>query len=251
MAHQYPGYTNAVPDVVRAQIFLKDLEGWERQGKMANLTLLQLNCDHTVGTRPGISTPKAMVADNDLALGQIIEGLSKSRFWPKMAIFVVEDDAQDGVDHVDGHRTVALAISPYTRRGSIDSTFYSHQSILKSIELILGLPALSLFDLIATDMRNAFHSTPDNTPYSSTQPKQSLFEQNPLASALHGAERKAAIASNRMIFNVPDAAPAAELNRILWHNVRGWKTPYPRTSSSVLFPGELDDDDDEHEGAKR
>ena len=114
----------------------------------------------------------------------IVEALSRSAFWQKMAIFVVEDDAQNGVDHVDGHRTVALVVSPYTRSASIDSTFYSHQSILKSIELMLGLPTLSLFDLIANDMRNAFQNRPDLAPYSAEIPKQSLFEVNPPASAL-------------------------------------------------------------------
>ena len=244
MAHYFPGYTNAVPDVVRAQIFLTDLKKWEKEGNMPNLTLLQLNCDHTVGTRPGVSTPKAMVADNDLALGRIVEALSRSAFWRKMAIFVVEDDAQNGVDHVDGHRTVALVVSPYTRRASIDSTFYSHQSILKSIELMLGLPTLSLFDLIANDMRNAFQSTPNLPPYSAEIPKQSLFEVNPPASALRGAEREGALASNRMRFDVPDAAPAEKLNRILWHDVRGWNVPYPGRRQAAFVPVVVEEEDD-------
>src|SRR6185295_8722170 len=102
-------------------------------------------------------------ADNDLAVGLIVKALSRSKFWNKMAIFVVEDDAQGGVDHVDGHRTVALAVSPYTRRGHVDSTFYSNQSMLKTIELILGLPTMSIFDMIANDMRASFTSTADNT----------------------------------------------------------------------------------------
>ena len=148
---------------------------------MPNLVILQLPSDHTRGTTPDCSTPKAMVADNDLALGQIVEALSKSPFWKKMAIFVVEDDAQNGVDHVDGHRTMALAITPYTRRGHVDSTFYAHQSMVKTIELMLGLPTMSLFDLIANDMRASFTTTPDYAPYSAVEPKQSLFERNPAA----------------------------------------------------------------------
>jgi YVTN family beta-propeller protein len=236
MAHNYPGYTNAVPDQVRAQILLSDLKSWEENGSMPDLALVQLNCDHTVGTTPGISTPKAMVADNDLALGRVVEALSRSRFWPKMAVFVVEDDAQDGVDHVDGHRTVALAISPYTRRRGVDSTFYSHQSILKSIELILGLPTLSLFDLIANDMRNAFTTVPDLTPYRSVEPEQSLFEENSSTAQLHRAERNGAIASSRMHFEIPDAAPEVTLNQILWHNARGWNVPYPRKTTAIFAP---------------
>src|SRR2546426_3090260 len=142
-----------------------------------------------------------MVADNDLALGRIVEALSRSPFWKQMAIFVVEDDAQDGVDHVDGHRTVALAVSPYVRRGYVDSTFYAQPSILKTIELILGLPTLSLFDLIANDMRASFVDTQDFTPYQSVVPKQSLDDMNPPAKALHGAARRAALASARMRFD--------------------------------------------------
>src|SRR5262249_59381132 len=141
------------------------LKRWQEAGQMPNLVIVQLPSDHTGGTSPGYSTPKAAVADNDLALGQIVEGLSRSPFWKSLAIFVVEDDAQDGVDHVDGHRTVALAISPYVRRGSIDSTFYSQPSMLKTIELMLGLPTLSLFDLIANDMRASFTTDADVRPY--------------------------------------------------------------------------------------
>ena len=131
-----------------------------------------------------------MVADNDLALGRIVEALSKSPFWPKMAILVVEDDAQNGVDHVDGHRTIALAISPYVRRGAVDSTFYAQQSMVKTIELMLGLPTMSLFDLIATDMRASFTTTADATPYTAVEPRQSLFERNPPLSAMAGPLRR-------------------------------------------------------------
>jgi hypothetical protein len=162
-----------------------------------------------------------------------------------MAILVVEDDAQNGVDHVDGHRTIALAISPYTRRGHVDSTFYSHQSILKTIELILGLPTLSLFDLIAHDMRNSFTSTADLTPYESVEPKQSLFERNPPLKALRGEPRRAAVDSSRMRWDVPDAVPTERLNRIVWGDVRGWNTPYPGTKNAVFAPLSLDIDDDD------
>jgi hypothetical protein len=138
-----------------------------------------------------------MVADNDFAVGQIVEALSHSRFWPRMAIFIVEDDARNGVYHVDGHRTVALAISPYTRRGHVDSTFYSHQSMVKTIELILGLPTLSLFDLIAHDMRASFTATPDPAPYDAVRPSQDFREKNPPASALKGEARRAARGGGR------------------------------------------------------
>ena len=246
MAHHFPPYDLSVPDVARAQIFLKDLAQWERSGgAMPHLTILQLPSDHTYGTSPRRSTPKAMVADNDLALGLIVEGISKSKFWPKTAIFVVEDDAQNGVDHVDGHRTVALAISPYTKRGSVDSTFYSHQSMLKTMELILGLPTMSLFDLIANDLRASFTDTPDLRPYAALTPQQDLLETNPAVSALRGAERQAALASARMKWSVPDAAPSDRLNRILWHSTRGWNTPFPGVRQAVFAPLSLEVDDDD------
>jgi YVTN family beta-propeller protein len=249
LAPNYPPYTQSIPDVVRAQIFLEDLATWQAGGAMPNLVLLQLPSDHTRGATPDHSTAKAMVADNDLALGQIVEALSRSRFWGKMAIFVVEDDAQNGVDHVDGHRTIALAISPYTRRGHVDSTFYAQQSMVKTIELMLGLPTMSLFDLIATDMRASFTSTPDATPYTAVQPRQSVFEKTPALSAMRGPMRRAAEQTMRMRFDVPDAAPTALLNRITWGMVRGWDTPYPGVRQAVFAPLAIDVEDEEREEA--
>jgi YVTN family beta-propeller protein len=244
LARNYPAYSTAIPDVARAQIFLAEVKKWESAGAMPNLVMVQLPSNHTAGTTAARSTPKAMVADNDYALGQMVEALTRTPFWKKMAIFVVEDDAQNGVDHVDGHRTVALAISPYTRRGAVDSTFYSHQSIVKTIELMLGLPTLSLFDLIANEMRNSFQAEPDFTPYAAVEPKQSLFELNPPLSSLRGAARKAAAASAKMRFEIPDAAPVEKLNRIVWGSVRGWTTPYPGARQAAFSPyGVVADDE--------
>jgi len=247
LARNYPPYSTGIPDVIRAQILLADARKWVEEGSMPNLVIVQLPSDHTEGTRPGSSTPKAMVADNDLALGMIVEALSQTPFWPRMAIFVVEDDAQDGVDHVDGHRTVALVISPYAKRGYVDSTFYSQVSILKTIELILGLPSLSLFDLIANDMRNGFQDEPDFTPYEAVVPQQSLFEVNPPLATLRGPAREAAVASMRMRFDVPDAAPSERLNRILWHQIRGWKVPYPGVKRAAFAPLAVNVEDEERE----
>jgi YVTN family beta-propeller protein len=245
LARHFPAYATSVPDVVRARIFLADLKRWETEGKMPNLAVLQLPSDHTNGATPGVSSAKAMVADNDLAVGLVVEALTKSRFWPKMAIYIVEDDAQNGVDHVDGHRTVALAVSPYIRRGHVDSTFYSHQSMLKTMELQLGLPTLSLFDLIAHDMRASFTAAPDAAPFTHVIPEQDLFELNPPASALRGPARQAALASAKMRWDVPDAAPSAALNKILWHTVKGWGVPYPAPRNAVFSPYSLDVDDDD------
>jgi YVTN family beta-propeller protein len=247
LVKDYPTYSLQVPDVVRARIFLRHLKDWERTGSMPNLVMVQLPSDHTSGTSPNYSTPKACFADNDLALGEIVEGLTQSRFWRNMLIFVVEDDAQSGLDHVDGHRTVAQVISPYTKRGGVDSTFYSQASIAKTIELILGLPTMSLFDLIANDMRNAFQTTPVFTPYTVEIPRQSIYEANPSLTALNGQARKAAKEAMRMNFRDPDSAPTGKVNRMVWASVRGWDAPYPAAKRGAFLPfgPDCDDDDDD------
>jgi DNA-binding beta-propeller fold protein YncE len=254
LIREYPGWTQEVPDVVKAADVLAHLRDWDRAGSMPELVMAVLPNNHTVGTTPGWCTPRACVADNDLALGMIVEALTRSRFWPSMAIFVVEDDAQNGVDHIDGHRTVALAISPYARRGVVDSTFYSQPSMVKTIELMLGLPAMSLFDLVATDMRASFiapGASPDLTPYTAIEPAVSLYETNQRVGEIrgpHSAERRrAALASSRMRFDIPDAAPSDRLNRILWHDARGWNTPFPGVRQSLFFPMSRDLADDERE----
>ena len=254
LVREYPSWTLTVPDVVKADIVLEHLRDWEAKRAMPNLVLIILPSDHTEGTSPGWCTPKACVADNDLALGRIVEALSHSSFWKSMAILAVEDDAQDGVDHIDGHRTVALVASPYARRGVIDSTFYHQPGMVKTIELMLGLPALTLFDLVATDMRASFigpNETPDFSPYTALLPRQSLFEVNQQVGAItgpHAAERqRAALASARMNFRDPDAAPSERLNRILWHDARGWGVPYPEVKRSLFFPMAVDLTDDERE----
>lgn len=245
LVRDFPAFTMAIPDVVRAEIFLSELGEWVARGEMPDLSIVQLPVNHTVATSPGWPTPAAMVADNDLALGMMVEALTKSPFWKEMAIFVVEDDAQDGVDHVDGHRTVAQVISPYTRRGHVDSTFYSHQSMLKTIELILGLAPMTLFDLIATDMRESFTSTPDFTPYEHVEPQVSLLEVNPPLGALGGQAKKDALASMKMNFAVPDEAPWDELNRILWRKARGVKAKYPGVREAAFLPLMVEEEDED------
>ncbi|MEO5511202.1 MAG: bifunctional YncE family protein/alkaline phosphatase family protein [Longimicrobiales bacterium] len=253
LIRNFPTWTLGVPDVVRAEIFAANLKAWEAAGSMPNLVIIQLPSDHTTGTSADWSTPKASVADNDLATGQMVEALTKSSFWPSTAILVVEDDAQNGVDHVDGHRTVALAISPYTKRGVVDSTFYNAPSLLKTIELMLGLPSLSMFDLVASDMGAAFigpDDAPDFAPYTAIEPAQSLYEVNPRPNQLRGAQRDAAVASAKMRFDVPDAAPSDRLNRILWSDARGWNTTYPGVKQGLFMPLSKDVDDEEREEAR-
>jgi hypothetical protein len=167
------------------------------------------------------------VADNDLALGRIVEGLSRSRFWPATAMFVTEDDPQDGVDHVDGHRTVGFALSPYTRRGIVDSGFYTQPGLLKTMELILGLPPMNQLDLAASPLRGAFSEQADPTPYEARPSNVPLDELNPPLSSLSGAALERARASMALDLSGPDRADEATFNRILWHAVRGDETPYP------------------------
>jgi hypothetical protein len=258
LVREYPGWTEEIPDVVKAGVLREHLREWESKGAMPDLVMMNLPNDHTQGMNAGWCTPKACVADNDLGLGQIVESLSHSSFWKSMAILVVEDDAQDGVDHIDGHRTVALVASPYARRGVIDSTFYSLPSMVKTVELMLGLPALSMFDLVATDMRASFIGpvdAPDLTPYAALTPRQSIYDVNQRVGAITGpdadARRKATLASGRMNFRVPDAAPSEQLNRILWHDARGWNVPYPKIRRSLFFPLAVDLTDDEKEFFER
>ena len=254
LVREYPGWTQEVPDVVKSEDILDHLREWREAKSMPHLVMIILPSDHTVGTSPGWCTPRACVADNDYALGRIVDGLSHSEFWPKMGIFVVEDDAQNGVDHVDGHRTVALAVSPFTRRHSTDSTFYNQASMVKTIELVLGLPAMSLFDLVAKDMRASFigpNEQPNLAPYTVRQPQVSIYETNQRVGEITGpgaaARRRAALRSARMNFSEPDAAPSDALNRILWHDARGWGTPFPGVKQSLFFPLARDLDDDERE----
>jgi hypothetical protein len=167
-------------------------------------------------------------------VGQVVEGISHSKFWKSTLILIVEDDAQDGLDHVDGHRTVALAISPYIRRGAIDSTFYSQVSMVKTIEMILGLPPMSIFDMIANDMRSSFQSTPDLTPYNAVEPRQSIYETNPPASALTGQAKADALASAAMNWLEPDDVPTGHLNAILWRNATGTHYPVWKRPSAVF-----------------
>jgi YVTN family beta-propeller protein len=222
----YPWFPLLMPDVYRARLFLDELKDFEKKGEMPNLIYLTLPCDHSAGLSGGYPTPRAMAADNDLALGQIVEGVSKSKFWAETCIFVVEDDPQAGFDHVDGHRTVAFAISPYTRRKFVDHTAYNQTGIVKSIELALGLPPMNQLDLSATPMRNCFTAEPDLTPYECVPNKVQLDEMNVLPKLLDGEARRWAEKSAELDFDDGDAADEDTLNRILWFSVRG-SAPYP------------------------
>jgi hypothetical protein len=162
---QYQGFDLSYADVKRADRFIAELKRFEAAGEMPRLQIIRLPNDHTHGTTFGFRTPTAYVADNDLALGKLVEAVSHSKFWPQTAIFVVEDDAQNGSDHVDAHRTTAFVMSPYAKHGTVDSSLYSTSSMLRTIELILGLKPMSQFDAAARPMFASFQSKPESHPY--------------------------------------------------------------------------------------
>ncbi|MFM7208176.1 MAG: bifunctional YncE family protein/alkaline phosphatase family protein [Planctomycetaceae bacterium] len=225
-------------DLKRADRFIAELARFERDGEMPRLQIVRLPNDHTSGTKPGSLTPTAFVAENDLALGRVVEAVSQSRFWPTTAIFVVEDDAQNGSDHIDAHRTVALAISPWTRHGAVDSSLYSTSSMLRTIELILGLEPMSQFDAAALPMIRAFAKEADAAPYRCRPATVPLDTRN--ASTAWGAA-----ASVAMDFSKEDAADDLLLNEIVWRSVRGAdsRMPPPRRAAFV-FAADGDEDDD-------
>ncbi len=239
--HIDPGYKAwdlEYPDGRRADRFVQELRRYEAEGGLPRLQVLQLCTDHTSGTRAGSCTPTAQVADNDLALGRIVDAVSHSRFWPETAIFVLEDDAQNGPDHVDAHRMPALVISPWTRRRAVDSTLYSTTSMLRTIELILGLQPMSQYDAAALPMGAAFAAQPDLTPYTERPAQVDLNERNhPLA---WGGEE-----SRKMDFTAPDRADDIRLNEIVWRSVRGPKSPMPAPVRAAFFKAHPKDDDDE------
>ncbi len=223
----YPWFPLLMPDVYRAKLFIEELKEYEKKGELPNLIYVTLPCDHTNGLNEGWPTPRAMVADNDLALGRIVEAVSRSRYWKDTCVFVVEDDPQNGFDHVDAHRTVVLAVSPYTRRKFVDHTNYNQTGLVKTIELVLGLPPMNQLDLSATPLRGCFQEAPDLTPYTCVPNRIRLDEMNPPLKKLTGRARDWAERSLKLNFTEGDAADEDTLNRILWHALKGYDTPYP------------------------
>ncbi|MCC6345249.1 MAG: beta-propeller fold lactonase family protein [Bryobacterales bacterium] len=217
---KYRGFDLDYPDIERAKVFLEDLAEFEKQGSMPRFLMVRLGNDHTSGTAAGKIAPLSAMADNDAALGMVIEGVSKSRFWPKTAIFVLEDDAQNGADHVDSHRSPAFILSPYTRRGVVDSTMYNTTSMLRTMELILGLRPMTQFDAAAKPMFAAFSNEPDTRPYEAEKPRIPLTTRNTPGNAT--AARSAALD-----FSEADLIDDDELNDILWRAIRGTDPPPP------------------------
>jgi YVTN family beta-propeller protein len=239
---QTVGWDMDIPDAFRAAQFIKELREYERTGKFPNLIIICLPDDHTSGTRAGAPTPAAQVADNDLAFGQIVEAISHSPFWAKTCIFAIEDDPQSGWDHVSGYRTTAYVISPYTRRNAVVSTQYNQTSVLRSVELILGLPPMNQIDATATPMGDCFTSVPDLAPYVAAPTNVPLDQMNPDPKKVSNATlRRDAIVSGRLDLEGVDRCPEDVLNRILWRAIKGPSEPYP------LWAVTTNRDDDERD----
>ena len=219
------GWFQGPRDLGRADIFLRDLRAAEKTGVWPQFLVMALPEDHTQGLEAGAYTPVANVAENDQALGQIVEGISHSRFWKEAAIFVIEDDAQNGPDHIDAHRTEGLVISPYVKRSAVDSTQYTTASMVRTMEMILKLPPMTQYDRAATPMLNCFTATPDLTAWTDIGPHVDLEAKNPARGA-------GATASARLDFSAPDRADPDALNAILWHALKpGQPVPAPVRSA--------------------
>jgi hypothetical protein len=230
-------------DQIRADLFIKEFNQFVQDGKVPNLMILSLPCDHGEGTNPKYPTPRAMMADNDLALGRVVEAVSRSAVWKETCIFVIEDDAQSGPDHVDGHRTVFLAISPYTKRGHLDSTLYTNTHMIRSIEMMLGLDPMNKFDALSYPMEDCFSDTPDLTPFQSVPNNIPLDERNPSGAAMTEQDKYWLEKTLALDWSHIDAPDPYWLNRINWYSIYKGTRPYPDRPGDA--PGQFEEEDDE------
>ncbi|MFO1006711.1 MAG: alkaline phosphatase family protein [Planctomycetaceae bacterium] len=241
----YVGWEMAVPDQARADFILKELKEFEAKGEFPQLTIICLPNDHTSGTKEGCPTPASCMADNDLAFGRIVEGLSRSPFWKDMAILAIEDDPQAGWDHVSGYRTTAYCISPYAKRGQVVSTQYNTTSIIRTLEQILGLPPMNQFDASATPMFDCFTDKADLTPFTAVPNTVPLDQMNPKPVSIQDEKLRAdALVSAELNFREVDKAPEDVLNRILWRALKGTGIPFPEWAA-----GTEDEEEEERERA--
>jgi YVTN family beta-propeller protein len=218
--HRFAGFNMLISDQVRFAEWKHEFDQYVAGANLPTVEFVKFPRDHTCGTSPACPTPEAMVADSDWATGKLVDAVSHSPYWKNTAIFVVEDDAQDGPDHVDAHRTVAHVVSPYTQIGKVDSTFYSSVSLLRTMELILGLPPLTQFDAAAAPLYASFTDTPRLTPYDAITPDQPLDEMNTPSSPM-------ASTSAGMNFSREDQAPEETLNEAIWKSVKGADSEMP------------------------
>jgi YVTN family beta-propeller protein len=223
----YFGWDLKYKDAERVKDWMKEFDEYEKNGGLPQLQIIRLPNNHTAGTSKGMHTPIAMVADNDLAVGALVERISKSKFWKESAIFILEDDAQNGPDHVDAHRSPVLVISPYIKKGTVDSRMYSTASALRTIELILGLPPMSQYDGGALPFYNSFTMNPDLKPYEKVIPNIDMDEIN--HAGAYGQERCA-----EFDFTDLDKVPDIEFSEIIWKSIKGKDSPVPSPKRSVF-----------------
>ncbi len=223
----FPPFDLTIEDQKRADIWIAELRRYVKQGSMPAFEIMHLGDDHTAGAAPGMHTPRAMVADNDYALGRMVEALSKSPFWKTSAIFVVEDDAQAGADHVDSHRAPVLVISAYSHPG-VRHRFANTTDLIATMEGLLHLGSLSQFDHYGRPMMEAFSATADTTPYTAIQPTTSLDEMNPSKGPL-------ASLSRRLHFDKEDENDEALFNTVLWRAVKGPNVPEPKPRRASML----------------
>ncbi|HWW86786.1 MAG TPA: alkaline phosphatase family protein [Vicinamibacterales bacterium] len=227
VAPGFAGWDLTIKDGQRIDSWLQEFKQYQSNGNLPQLSIIRLPNDHTAGGTPGSPTPRAMLAENDVALGRLVAAISTSAYWKESAIFVVEDDAQSGPDHVDSHRSVLLVASPFAKHGLVDHTFYTTSGVLRTIELILGLGPMSHYDAAATPLYNAFNNTVDLGSFQPSDPTVSLDETNSPSS--YGA-----VQSMTMDFSTADRAPEALLNEIIWRSVKGANSPMPPPRRSVF-----------------
>jgi YVTN family beta-propeller protein len=229
----YNGWDLEYLDVDRATRFISEFNRMLGEESLPQFMIVRLPNDHTSGTKEGSFTPRAMVADNDLALGMIVEAVSASAVWPETAIFVVQDDAQNGPDHVDAHRTVAMVVSPYTRGRGLDHTMYSTASMLRTMELILGLQPMSQYDAGALPMYNTFQAEVDLSPYTC------LAVPEEMRTVRNSPDAWGSDLSAQLNFEKEDAADDLLFNEIVWRSIKGGDNPMPApVRAAFVFPVE-------------
>ncbi len=248
-ATEAPDFELFVPDQIRVDIFMRHLKGWiadQQQGKdtMPEFVMLRLGNDHTAGTRPGGPTPKASVADNDLAVGRAVEAISHSPFWDSTAFFILEDDAQNGGDHVDAHRSIGLVISKYAPHASeggafVDSRFYSTVSFVRTMETLLGLPPMNNNDAFSSIVSSLFAGPGDQPAYTA----DTMNRDNNLIYTANKKTAAGAEDSMKMDFRHADHADAQKLNVILWKDAMGDKPVPAMLKVRARKTSKTDDDD--------
>jgi hypothetical protein len=218
-SREFPGYNLDIQDQRRADVWIGELNGFVAKGEMPQLQIVRLPNDHTHGASANKPTPHAHMADNDLALGRMVEAISRTTFWASTAIFVLEDDAQNGPDHVDSHRSLLFVVSPWAKSDP-QHRFVNTTDVIATMEVLLGLDALSPYDHYGRPLREIWRSAPDVRPYVALIPSTPLTDRNP-------SRGTGAIESRKLDLRYEDVAEEDAFNRILWYTIKGTKVPYP------------------------